>query len=1238
MKGINKKIISCLLLIALIAVPIAGCVGRNLPPVADFTYSPLVPTTADNVIFTDKSTDADGNIVSWVWNFGDGNTSTIQNSDHRYCDDGAYHAWLTVTDDDGASDTHTVTITVSPPPAGIDKDGAIAILVGKIIKPASSYDRISAFMLSQPLQNGDVITSQSGEEYQIDTNTWFIFVDDAPEAFFAHDTRYVFIDAKTGSYDIIDETWPPVINNVSMWDAQNLGRGQLIELYSILDSAVPTEQKKVKAIPVPWQEWRVVEDDGVVIGVIDDIFFDPPEITEPVAIVRDYVVLDEEIELNELTWEGTDYLPWEPIDDATAPYILEVNEHVEYFIPTTEDDRAVLVRYSVAWASTPEVIECHFINEAILESRSPQVIVGWLSNFDVHNDYHEPIDNFELEFYGNIVPGDVLYVYDPPGPPTLTAGWLGPTWYGGWGAPPQITPILGGIEVKWKEPTHPAQPCEWIHFGVALNPNTVFLTGVKAYLTQLVLAPSQAPSGDYGDAPDGYDAYYGVPGRFPTLFNTTNSKFTRPGGHTLNVGEETLGLNVSAEVDAIDPNDPDGVPNLVDADSDERIYVIVEGKKAKLAFTVTVSPNAPDVTRYANALIDFDQSGNWSAGAYGTEWVVVNLAVDVAPGSSETVITSWFSWGNKAVLPSPVWMRLSLTREKVSQSLFANVGGWDGSGQFEYGEIEDYFAFLMDNPPLPEFVRWPPPPKKPPGGDGKDGKNGGQPPGSPEGPCGYDINFYVIIINCGDSAKHLGQGTPYMRASAERMGDVAAEQDYTSMGNLGPNKAGDSKTSLGNIGKAFGKLANSVNCGDHVLIYICGHGYKSGGISIADSSGNEDEVMKPKNLEDFLKKIPPCPDEDCDTPKCCCHVSVIIESCFAGNFNVPGVTGSGRAVTGTSSDKEAWLTYPGGGVYTQGFDKDLRNPNADTSIPPDGVDPVEAHESATKAVDDYHKNRKTTQKPWNDNQWCECKCPCEPGIDGDKWVWDEIFGMWVNGIEALPGQPVRFRLEIENDGECRDIVDLEMIDFLPGCLEYADEAIIFYNGVEYGPRPPDEINQGEFGLQLVWDLEEIGALAPGESIAIEYDAIAEYPGANVNVLFSSAHCAYDYSVIVSDEDTATVMVVPPEIPPEEVLYAYLHVYWECDWYECECVSCTLTIDIEGEDLTGGDYLVTNVMLIVNGGVWHNSGLISTALYQKSIDTQVGCGEPFNVEVIVTNEIGLTATATKTVTTPTICPP
>lgn len=223
-------------------------------------------------------------------------------------------------------------------------------------------------------------------------------------------------------------------------------------------------------------------------------------------------------------------------------------------------------------------------------------------------------------------------------------------------------------------------------------------------------------------------------------------------------------------------------------------------------------------------------------------------------------------------------------------------------------------------------------------------------------------------------------------------------------------------------------------------------------------------------------------------------------------------------------------------------------------------------------------------------------------------------------------------MEIENDGKCRDIIDLKVVDSLPGCLEYANTAVLYHNGEEYD-RPPDTILQGAEGAQLLWELGEIGALEPGESVAIEYDAIAEYPGGNVNLAFGSARCAYDYSVIVSEGDTATVIVAPEVEPPaEEVLYAGFEASAESVLHEPWCTS-TLSIFFEAQDLTGGAYPVTEVILKVNGEVWYDSGTISTVLYQDSVSEEVGCGETFHIELRATNENGQTVTSTGSITTP-----
>ena len=77
----------------------------NVPPVANFSYNPLNPTTADTLQFTDSSYDLDGSITNWTWNFGDGSKAYGQNPQHSYANDGTYNVTLIITDDDGATAT-----------------------------------------------------------------------------------------------------------------------------------------------------------------------------------------------------------------------------------------------------------------------------------------------------------------------------------------------------------------------------------------------------------------------------------------------------------------------------------------------------------------------------------------------------------------------------------------------------------------------------------------------------------------------------------------------------------------------------------------------------------------------------------------------------------------------------------------------------------------------------------------------------------------------------------------------------------------------------------------------------------------------------------------------------------------------------------------------------------------------------------------------------------------------------
>ena len=94
---------------------IATTLNVNPLPIADFT--PNYACIDHAVIFTDLSTVNGGNIISWNWNFGDGNVSQQQNPIHTYLSTGTFTATLTVVDNKGCSSTITKSLIVYPLPS-----------------------------------------------------------------------------------------------------------------------------------------------------------------------------------------------------------------------------------------------------------------------------------------------------------------------------------------------------------------------------------------------------------------------------------------------------------------------------------------------------------------------------------------------------------------------------------------------------------------------------------------------------------------------------------------------------------------------------------------------------------------------------------------------------------------------------------------------------------------------------------------------------------------------------------------------------------------------------------------------------------------------------------------------------------------------------------------------------------------------------------------------------------------
>ena len=92
---------------------VAVQVIKNRPPVAALTETAVMIDKKQVVTFdASPSYDPDGTIVEYFWDFEDGTTGTGVSISHSYSESGLYTATLTITDNDGATDTISTTKVV----------------------------------------------------------------------------------------------------------------------------------------------------------------------------------------------------------------------------------------------------------------------------------------------------------------------------------------------------------------------------------------------------------------------------------------------------------------------------------------------------------------------------------------------------------------------------------------------------------------------------------------------------------------------------------------------------------------------------------------------------------------------------------------------------------------------------------------------------------------------------------------------------------------------------------------------------------------------------------------------------------------------------------------------------------------------------------------------------------------------------------------------------------------------
>ncbi|MDP5273958.1 PKD domain-containing protein [Chengkuizengella axinellae] len=202
-----------------------GTGNSNDRPTAFAESSTSTADVGETVSFYgDRSSDSDGTIASYEWNFDDGSISTRENPTHSFSSAGNYNITLTVTDNDGSTDTDTITITVlgdgGTPPSDTetepnnrrsDADVITGSISGTLDDAAGDWSDWFTFEVTS---SGSVTISVTGNDANFS-----IVVEDENRNVVAYPLRDSIANLAAGTYYAEIYTWagyPPVDYTISV--------------------------------------------------------------------------------------------------------------------------------------------------------------------------------------------------------------------------------------------------------------------------------------------------------------------------------------------------------------------------------------------------------------------------------------------------------------------------------------------------------------------------------------------------------------------------------------------------------------------------------------------------------------------------------------------------------------------------------------------------------------------------------------------------------------------------------------------------------------------------------------------------------------------------------------------------------------------------------------------------------------------------------------------------------------
>ncbi len=354
-------------------------VVKNVPPTAAFNFSPAAPTDLESVSFTDASTDGDGTVTGWAWDFGDGATASTQNPTHRYADDGTYVVTLKVTDDDGDQSvavTQQVVVKNVPPEAGLSFSPTAPTDLQTVTFTDTSTDADGSIAgWAWSFGDGETATTQNPTHRYADDGTYTVTLtvtDDDGDTDVATTTITVLNVAPTANLSFSPAP-PTTEESVTFTDASSDPDGSIVAWSWDLGDGTTSTQA------APTHQYGAVGSYQVKLTVTDDDGA-TATVTKTVSVVY--------------TWLG--FLP--PLDENRQPFKGGSTIPVKFRIQTA----AGPVTDAVATLSVVKVADG-------APSGDPLVIS--MANGDVGNTFRYS-------------PDDDLYIFN-----LSTKGWASPATY-----------------------------------------------------------------------------------------------------------------------------------------------------------------------------------------------------------------------------------------------------------------------------------------------------------------------------------------------------------------------------------------------------------------------------------------------------------------------------------------------------------------------------------------------------------------------------------------------------------------------------------------------------------------------------------------------------------------------------------------------------------------------------------------------------------------------------------------